>query len=50
MPKFSIPKSNISWIKPANSPGPANYEPKFVHNSQYQAISMNKDDRKPFYD
>ncbi len=50
MPKFSMPRSNKSWIKASNNPGPGNYDPKFVSNTQYQSVGINKDDRKPFYD
>lgn len=50
MPKFSMPKSNKSWIKTSNVPGPGNYDPKVVSATQYQAVGINKDDRKPFYD
>lgn len=49
MPKFSMPKSNKSWIKASYNPGPGNYDPKVPFNSQYQGIGINKDDRKPFY-
>jgi hypothetical protein len=50
MPKFSMPKSSMSWIKSNNIPGPGNYNPKIVANTQYQAIGINKDNRRPFYD
>ncbi len=50
LPKFSIPKSNVSLIKSTNVPGPGKYDPKLVANTQYQSIAINKDDRKPFYD
>ena len=50
MPKFSVPKANLSWIKTSNIPGPGNYDPKISYNTQYQSIGVNKDDRKPFYD
>jgi hypothetical protein len=50
MPQFSVPKANNSWIKASKVPGPGNYDPKISFNTQYQAIGINKDDRKPFYD
>ena len=50
MPHFSIPKSHVSWIKSNSNPGPANYDPKMVYNTQYQSIGVNKDDRKSIYD
>lgn len=50
MPKFSVPKSNKSWIKSSTVPGPGNYDPKIVANTQYNAIKISKDERKPFYD
>lgn len=50
MPKFSVPKSNKSWIKTSDVPGPGNYDPKNVFSTPYQSIGINKDDRKPFYD
>jgi hypothetical protein len=50
MPQFSMPKANTSWIKASSMPGPGNYDPKISFNTQYQAIGINKDDRKPFYD
>ena len=50
MPKFSMPKSSMSWIKSNNTPGPGKYDPKTIVNTQYQSIGINKDDRKACYD
>lgn len=46
---YSIPKSQ-STSKLKDGPGPGSYDPKVFYNSQYQAIGINKDKRKPFYD
>ncbi len=43
MPKFTMPKANKSWIKTSNVPGPGNYDPKIVVNTQYQSIGISKD-------
>jgi hypothetical protein len=50
LPQFSIPKSNISSIKPSSTPGPGSYEPKISDTGEYNSIRLAKDDRKPFYD
>lgn len=50
MPKFSMPKSNISWMKFNANPGPGVYDPKIVTNTQYQSVGLGKDERRPFYD
>lgn len=50
MPKFSVPKASKSWINPSNVPGPGNYDPKIILNTQYQNIGISKNQRKPFYD
>jgi hypothetical protein len=50
MPKFSMPKSSVSWVKSNNNPGPGKYDPKLVFNTQYQSVGVNVDQRRPFYD
>jgi hypothetical protein len=47
-PKFSIPKSQVSWIKPNTNPGPGNYDIKDLPHSNI--VGMNKDNRKPLND
>lgn len=50
MPKFSVPRSSLSWIKSNTNPGPGVYNPKVVTNTQYQSVVLSKDERRPFYD
>lgn len=50
LPMFSIPKSNTSWIKSTNNPGPGDYNPKAIETQEYSSIKISKDHRRPFYD
>lgn len=50
LPNFSIPKSNLSWLKPAPTPGPGTYHPKFIEANEYNSIKITKDERRLFYD
>ena len=45
-----MPKSSKSWIKSNKNPGPGKYDPKVIANTQYQSVSINVDNRRPFYD
>ena len=49
IPQFSIPKSNISSLKPSSTPGPGSYEPKLNDSGEYHSIRLAQDERKPFY-
>lgn len=50
LPNFSIPKSNSSWLKHSQTPGPGTYQPKPIEDTEYNSIRITKDQRRPFYD